>query len=89
MVAPPCCAVCGRLLTRKGEGHRVEFANYDPSWIPPDDDDDTGTSPRNKNSIGVWGPEGHGLFCSDHRKPAMQLRRLTLAEAVARLRESA
>jgi len=83
MVAPPCCIVCGHLGTPKGEAHWVQFADYDPSWTTPDWDD-TGSS---HNSMGVHGPEGLGMFCLTHLEGAMQLRRLTLAEAVARLQK--
>ena len=59
----------------------VQFADFDPSWTPPDWDD-TG---RTHNSIGLHGPEGVGSFCLTHFDRAMQLRRLTVADAVARL----
>ena len=86
MVAPPCCAVCGRLEPSiNGQLTIVQFADYNPSWRPVEPDD-TGTDPRNKNSIDVYGPEGRGTFCLDHLGPAMRLRQLTLADAVARLK---
>jgi hypothetical protein len=83
MVAPPCCVVCGHLGIRKGQLQSVQFTDYDPSWTTPDWDD-TGSS---HNSMGVHGPEGLGMFCLTHLEGAMQLRRLTLAEAVARLQK--
>ena len=63
--------------------HTVQFADYDPSWRTPDWDD-MGLS---HNSIGVHAPEGLGRFCSIDLDPALQLRRITLPEAVKRLKE--
>src|SRR6202048_459711 len=63
--------------------HEVQFADYDPSWLTPDWDD-MGLS---HNSIGVHAPEGLGRFCFIDRDPALQLRRITLPEAVKRLKE--
>ena len=83
MVAPPCCIVCGQLGILKDQLQSVQFTDYDPSWTTPDWDD-TGST---HNSMGVHGPEGLGMFCRTHLEGAMQLRRLTLAEAVARLQK--
>jgi hypothetical protein len=71
------------------ESDRVALAQIDEresvSWTAPDWDD-TGST---HNSMGVDGPEGLGMFCHTHFEGAIQLRRLTQAEAVARLQKDA
>lgn len=52
MVAPPCCAVCGRLQSSLKEAlQTVQFADYQPSRQPPEPDDDTGVDPIGDGSV--------------------------------------
>ena len=83
MVARPCCAVCGRHGELGSQLQSIEYADYDPSWRAPEWDD-CGLS---HNSIGVHDKEGRGRFCFSDFAPAMQLRGLTVAEAVGRLKD--
>ena len=84
MAIMPHCVICDPTGNSEVAGS-VEFADYSPAWTPP-------TQPNGvemlgwSNSLGVTAPEGVGLFCRDHLKPARKLRRLPSAEAVARLR---
>jgi hypothetical protein len=84
MAIMPHCVVCGFSSGAEVAGS-VEFADYHPGWQPPTNSDGY---PRVgwSNSLGVTAPDGVGLFCRDHLKPAKKLRRLPADEAVARLR---
>jgi hypothetical protein len=82
MAIMPHCVVCGFSSGAEVAGE-VEFADYTgQSWrINGDGAPIIGWC----NSLGVTAPEGVGLFCRDHLKPAKKLRRLRSDEAVARL----
>jgi hypothetical protein len=87
MAIMPHCVVCGFSSGSEVAGD-VEFADYSPSWRPPINSEGyplVGWS----NSLGVTAPDGVGLFCQEHLKPAKKLRRLPADEAVARLRARA
>jgi hypothetical protein len=87
MAIMPHCVVCGFSSGAEVAGS-VEFADYHTGWQPPTNSDGyplVGWS----NSLGVTAPDGVGLFCRDHLKPAKKLRRLPADEAVARLRAGA
>jgi hypothetical protein len=82
MAVAPHCVIRG-CCSRREELSAVEFADYDPGWLPPTLDGRRVLTWC--NSLRVTMPEGVGLFCPDHLEAAVKLRHLPALEAVAEL----
>ncbi len=85
MAIMPHCVVCGFYSGSEVAGS-VKFADYHPAWQPPRAHDGTEVLGW-CNSLGVTAAEGIGLFCRTHLARARRLRKLSSADAVARLRD--
>jgi hypothetical protein len=83
MAIMPHCVACDFPSGAPVEGE-VEFADYDPSWTPPQDPYGN-PIPGSSNSLGVTAPPGVGLFCAVHLPEAQRLAHLPAAEALKRM----